>query len=177
MAGGKYTQDLFERIRLAGGEELVFPLLREGMTVTAATKWINENVDTLADMSRGMLSTWCNMEERKERYLEARRVGAGMQAEDAMDIVDAANPLDIQVARERANMRKWLSSKMDKETFGDGGVNVHLNVANLHLDAVREMGKAPPARLEEQAIEGEFTVDRVGGSAEEAEPGDDDWLD
>lgn len=55
------------------------------------------------------------------RFDAARAAGAMALVDDCMDILDAAGPETISWARERANHRKWLASRMHPQLYGDSG--------------------------------------------------------
>ena len=175
MAGQRLTQRMFDAIEACGGEDLVFPLLADGITLTSVCRRIKAAFPhELEELSRGVLSTWCNRPERKERYLEARRTGAMGFAEDSVELIDGAPPTKEGIAKAKAqsDTRRWIAGKLDHDAWGDRTqAGTVINVNQLHLQAVRELGaaSAQPA-LEDRPGEGVIEGDWL-------EVGEEDWLD
>ena len=92
------------------------------------------------------MSFWINRtEERKQAVLNARRLKAEKLAEDAMEIADGADESSssaVNKARLQVDTRKWLASKLDPEAYGDKSMEVNISVGDLHLQALKHLGKA-----------------------------------
>jgi hypothetical protein len=105
-------------------------------------------------ISQGFLSRLIHKDpERIRAFREAKKLAATLYAEEAMSIADhvPADRDEISKARERINVRRWMASAWDRETFGEekGDVNVNvLNLADLHLDALRHRVTESPRPLE-----------------------------
>lgn len=172
MAGQRLTGRMFDALEAHVGEDRIFGLLADGETVSSVCRKIKELYpDELGELSRGVLSTWCNRPERKERYLEARRMGAVAYAEDSLEIADGA-PLSkegISKAKLRADTRKWIAGKLDRDAWGEqtqAGVTV--NIGQMHLNAVRELSAERERAIEHdrgEVIEADWTENL-----------EDDWL-
>ena len=167
----RLTSRMFQAIEAVGGEDLVFGLIADGYTVTKVhEELVAAYPEELEELSRGILSTWCNNAKRKERYLEARRTGAVTFAEDSVHIADDCIPEKGAIAKAKlqTDTRRWIAGKLDHDAWGDRDKNasVQVNVNTMHLDALKELaaqgrggGDGPPA------IEGDFS-----------EVAADDWL-
>ena len=155
MAGMPRRKEQIAVIEAAGGEDYVFAAVADGMTITAIAEELG--------IYRQWLSWWVNRPERKARYLAARRLGAEAHVEAGLKIVDEATPESAHLAKIRSDYRKWLAAKTDPATWGqqDGGVTI--NLGDLHLQAVKQLGSV------RRVIEHETEAD----GAEEGE----DWLD
>jgi hypothetical protein len=136
VAGMPVRSDLEDTIELMGGDQWVFERLAGGATVTQLAKALG--------VSRGVLSWWCNSDCRKDAYLRARKSGAAALAEDSLAIADNAKPIDVQVARLRVEHRRWMASKLDPDRWEtQKGPAIQVNVANLHIDALRKPSANP----------------------------------
>jgi hypothetical protein len=77
-------------------------------------------------------------------FLDAQRDAGFAHAEAGLEILDGvpatASREEVALAKERSGYRKWLASKLDKETFGDtplAQINIPLSFGDLHLQAMR----------------------------------------
>jgi lipopolysaccharide biosynthesis regulator YciM len=138
MAGFPMRRALEKKIEELGGIEFVSSHIAEGMTIGRLAEFI--------ECSRPMLSFWINQtEERKNAVLSARKLKAEKLAEDALDIADFADGASssaVNKARLQVDTRKWMASKLDPESFGDKSMEVNISVGDLHLQALKHMGKA-----------------------------------
>jgi lipopolysaccharide biosynthesis regulator YciM len=138
MAGFPMRRALEKKIEELGGIEFVSSHIAEGMTIGRLAEFI--------ECSRPMLSFWINQtEERKNAVLAARKLKAEKLAEDAMDIADFADGSSsaaVNKARLQVDTRKWMASKLDPEGYGDKSMEVNISVGDLHLQALKHMGKA-----------------------------------
>lgn len=173
MAGQKKTSRLSDALECCGGEDLVFPLLAEGNTLAAVVRILSrEYPDELADLSRGILSTWCNRPQRKEAYVEARRMGAVVFAEDSVEIVDRATPETAYLSKLKSDNRRWMAGKLDHEAWGDRTqASTQINIGQMHLEAVKQLGRAAEGEAGPELIEGEIVENPAAGAG-----GEDDWL-
>lgn len=183
MPGQKLTRSVYEALEEIGGEEIVFGWLADGETVAGCTRKLaaeyGEEYPALADVSRGILSAWCNRPGRKERYLEARRLGAIAFAEESVEILDRSKPETAYVDKNRSDARRWFAGKLDHDAWGKRDTPmVQLNVNQMHLEAVRELGALEHQggrRLEQDVVDGEIVDDRGWLDGEGGEPEDEDW--
>jgi lipopolysaccharide biosynthesis regulator YciM len=138
MAGFPMRRALEKKIEDLGGIEFVSSHIAEGMTIGRLAEFI--------ECSRPMLSFWINQtEDRKNAVLSARRLKAEKLAEDALDIADYADGSSssaVNKARLQVDTRKWMASKLDPENFGEKSMEVNISVGDLHLQALKHMGKA-----------------------------------
>lgn len=145
MAGRPIYRESVARIEDKGGEHYVLETIMDGHPTAV--------VAAVCDISRGMLYEWLHKDsERWERYQEARRVGAHVLAEQALEIVDDATSETISVDRERARIRQWLAERANPKDFGKegAGVNLQLSIGDLHLQAVKQL---PAQDIEEAEYE------------------------
>lgn len=96
------------------------------------------------------LATWLEDPARIESYKRARARAASRLAEQTIEIADGPEkaavtgatdaPAESDVGRDklRIQSRQWLASRWDRETYGEQkGPQVTINLATLHLDALR----------------------------------------
>jgi lipopolysaccharide biosynthesis regulator YciM len=138
MAGFPMRRALEKKIDELGGIEFVSSHIAEGMTIGRLAEFI--------ECSRPMLSFWINQtEDRKNAVLSARKLKAEKLAEDALDIADYADGASssaVNKARLQVDTRKWMASKLDPENFGEKSMELNISVGDLHLQALKHMGKA-----------------------------------
>lgn len=161
MAGRPVLRALNRRIQAAGGDHVVMEMIADGRTM-------NE-IAAEFDSNRRMIYRWLHADEEREKAWNlARRAAAHALVEDGMDILDAlarrqlANGMpvapesaEVQLAKARAQYRKWLASVRDRDSYGsDQGpaVNVNISAGELHLDALRRKGSAG-AQIQEAEYE------------------------
>ena len=104
--------------------------------------------------SRSFLSRILNGDpELREALQEGRKEQAEKMAEDSLGLVDDLagkedlSSQDVQLAKERVNVRKWLTAMNSPERFAAKQEALTLNIGELHLNALR---KAAPV-IEHQA--------------------------
>ena len=134
---------LEEHITRIGGDEVIFERIANG-----------ERIGKIAEslgVGRRMLYRWRDHGEHKQRRNEewsaALKLSGegcaelGMQVLEDLANQDELSPARVQVATSRSNYLKWLAGVRDRDTFGDKqGPAVVLNLASLHLDALRQIG-------------------------------------
>lgn len=75
---------------------------------------------------------------RRDRFAQARELGAHQLVDEAIAISDAASPGDANVARLRVATRQWVAERWNRREFGtDKGATVNVTVGALMLDALR----------------------------------------
>jgi hypothetical protein len=133
MAGKKITQVSHAKIN-AFGEDEVMGAIANGETLTRLAERIG--------VSRPLLSAWCNKPQRVDKYAHAKRAAASALVDESLQIVDAAEIDTVQVAELRADTRKWIASRLDRQTWGDDkGPTVAIQINDLHLGALRQGGR------------------------------------
>jgi len=122
-------------IRKHGGEAYVFGEIAKGRTLASIAEehgW-----------DRTQLNLWCLHESRAEAYAHAKRYKAEALVDQSLALVDAVTePDQVQVAKLKAETRRWIASKLDRATWGeDKGPTVAIQINGLHLDALRQGGR------------------------------------
>jgi len=143
---------LSELARLAGEaglspEDYVCELVTEGETLRSIAADLSRSANR--DISPGTLGAWLNADPaRRAKLVAARKDSAPALVEKAIEILDNVdNDRDaIAAAKAQSEVRTWLASKYDRQTFGNdtAQVNVQLNLGQLHLDALRQRATAAP---------------------------------
>jgi hypothetical protein len=122
-------------------------------------------------VGRTALAEWLDASpERQTRLKRARERSASALAEQTIEIADngatvtaPGDPQESDPARDklRIQTRQWLASRWDRETYGEQkGPQVTINLATLHLDALRQQ-KAPAARVIEAPAESAATPEML----------------
>jgi hypothetical protein len=100
----EFNQEVFDTIceRIADGESLRRICQDEGMPSKACVmRWLAANPAAV------------------DQYARAREMQADHEFDEIKDIVDAASPEDVQVARLRADARRWRVGKLKPKVYGD----------------------------------------------------------
>lgn len=140
------------------GEDGIFERIADGEPIRTIALTFN--------VSRPMIYAWIHKtEEREKKWRAAQKIAAHGFIEDGMQILD--QPLEEfdhsgepSMRKARAEYRRWLAGQYNRDDFGkeESGakVNVHLNVGELHLDALRQAGRATPLpRLTAEEVDDE----------------------
>ena len=153
MTGMPKKRQMQRTILKWGGEDWMLNEIASGVSVVELSKRLKR--------SRGEIYKYFNeTPERKARFAEARKTSAHSLVEDATEIVDETEGAQMQVevtsAKERAGHRRWLAERYNREDYGapDPTIQVQVNVATLHLDALKAHGgprKLPVAEIPEVA--------------------------
>lgn len=137
-------------------EEEIFDRLRGGHYVVRIAADVL--ADTYEEAGKDEPSTyyfyaWLDAEEgRRERFDRARRIAADAMAEDSVRLLDDAREEGVQstaeatLARAQSSSRQWFAGKLNRERYGEGkqaGVEVNVNLQELHLEALKEHGQMP----------------------------------
>ncbi len=133
MASQPVKQQLLDDIDV-NGWDAVFERVASGESQTSIAKSFG--------VSQGFFSRVMNLDPARTRaFREAKRQAATYYAERAMDLADNVEPKRDAIAkvREQIGVLKWLATAGDREQYGDAmpGVNISLNVGELHLAALR----------------------------------------
>ena len=138
MAGRKMERELMKEIEKRGSEQYVLEFIGDGGSVKALA-------DDLG-CSRSYLSGCLNKRpEYRAALEEGRRMQADTLAGQSMAIVDDMamkgeyKSEDVALARERIAVRKWLAALNNPDRFAPKDKGVTINVANLHLDALKKV--------------------------------------
>jgi hypothetical protein len=126
---------MIARIKEAGGVDGVLDAVASGKSLAAVARDMG--------VERARLSQFLNRDEdTKARLARAREDAAAALVDQSLEIVDTAEPESVQVAKLRADTRKWIASRLDRQTWGDDkspGIAIQIN--GLHLDALRNAHK------------------------------------
>lgn len=115
------------------GESRVEELLESAMPIAQVCRELG--------VGKRVLYEWLEAEPRRAGLLSrARARAAHVLAEEALVISDEvdSDATEIARARLRVDTRKWLAGKWNAAQYGDQkGVQVNVNVGDMHLTAVR----------------------------------------
>lgn len=137
----------------AADEDEIMGLIADGQTIGSLGKRYG--------VSRRTFYNWINAggKERRAKIEAAKKEAAESHVDKAEEILLAADPATIQVAKEQANHFRWKATKLDRDTWGEkpANLNVSLDIGSLHLDALRQAASLP--RLNVPTIEAELVDD------------------
>lgn len=138
-----HEDEIFDR--LAAGE-FVTELCRDYLAepYAAAGKDLPHNAGNYH------LYKWLDAEDgRRDRFDKVRESAADALAEESVRIVDearedgVASTAEATLAKEQGRARRWIASKLNQAKYGDNpnaGVNVTVDIADLHLQALKQAG-------------------------------------
>lgn len=141
MAGTPFKKVVRERIRAKGGYSPVFERIASGETLTSIAK----DYDCSRQFLRKLLT---ENEKLATIFHNSQRDAAHALVDDGMQILDDS-PVDrdaINLAKARAEYRKWLAGMYDKETFGEKQAGPILNIGQLHLQALAAAPAMPNSK-------------------------------
>lgn len=157
MAGRPRLRAMLTAVSDIGGVEAILDRVANGETMVeiAASMPASEGY---GPHSPTMLSNWLREDpERAEALLRARARAASSLAEQSLVIADSATPEMVQKARLQVDVRRWLASKYDPQQFGEKQVDVQINIAELHIDALRKYHANMVNSLPDNEIAGKLT--------------------
>lgn len=151
MTGRPIRRKMIADIKAAGGLELaVFDRLRDGESLIAVAQSFGVHRSTL----------WRYLNSDPTRYAKyelAQRQSAAAMVEDARQKLadvsehakDNANSAYVQAVRNEATYVQWQAGITDRKAFGppDHRTSVNINIAELHLDALRVQGGPDAQKL------------------------------
>lgn len=115
MPGAKLTRSIGRKLSRYGEDEVFGLYLKKG----SVRKLLKAMPDSVGPMSHGVFYAWLNESpERWSKWQGCLEIRANQWAEEALEIVDAADEGTVQVARLRSDMRKWLSERFNRKQFG-----------------------------------------------------------
>lgn len=126
------------QIAAEGGDDVIFDRIAGGQKVG----------DVMASYGRDrtFFYVWLKAggEQRQAKYKAAQEIAADALVQEALDIVDepVLIPADAAAARNRADFRKWMAGKYNRNAFGEekAQVNVGIGLGDLFVQALQETG-------------------------------------
>jgi hypothetical protein len=153
VPGRPLANKLRKLIEDDGGTEFLIDHIGGGGTINQlAVKY---------DVSRSFIGRLLNNDEIYKVALdEARRLGADAMAEDSLELIDGLTQkadltsADVQLAKERVSVRKWMAALNHPDKFAPKGAEVTVSIGSLHLGALKKVAQEmrnitpKPAELE-----------------------------
>tara|TARA_R110002020_G_scaffold30453_5_gene95974 strand:- start:1591 stop:1998 length:408 start_codon:yes stop_codon:yes gene_type:complete len=106
----------------------------------------------IGTMSHGVFYEWLKeTAERWSKWQAVQEIRANQWAEEALEIVDSADPDNVQVARLRADTRKWLAEKFNRNQFGKPEVvaAIGIQIGDEFLSSLKEVERLAQERAKE----------------------------
>ena len=158
------------------GEHTLLEKIASGMTMAGLARELR--------ISNLSLYNWIKKDpERQDRFRQARALAADQWADECLDIADGADHVSANADRLKIETRKWLAGVTNPEKFQSKPTTaVQVNVAQLHLDALRQLNLADQNPHEPEAITQDPIVEikQVGSHNLDVDdlpdPDDDDFL-
>jgi hypothetical protein len=117
----------------------------EGGTLVKLAAEIAEDVRECKDLTSGQISTYLRSvfgeAQVKPRLDLARARGAHALAEKNLEATQLVKfKDDVPAAKLKSDQVAWIAGKWNRPDFGEprAGMNVNINIAQLHLDAMRQ---------------------------------------
>lgn len=113
------------------GADKVSELLEQGRALTDICKTLG--------VGKKALNEWLEAPERAGLLSRARARAADQLAAETLQIADNAAPEEVQTARLRTDVRKWLASKWAPSLYGDNKAGVTINLGTMHGESLRRV--------------------------------------
>lgn len=136
MAGFSVRKKLRADLKARGGSDFVLEYIGDGGTVSALAEEMG--------VSRSFMSRILNGDYRAEME-EGRKILADKMADDSLELIDGLatkedlSSQDVQLAKERVAVRKWMSALNHPDRFAPKQQNVTVNIGELHLGALKKI--------------------------------------
>ena len=122
------------------GEPIIFEMYLEVRSVGRLLKNIEPDI---GHISVGVFYKWLHSDrtgERWQRWQENKKIIGSSLVEEALSIVDDADDGSVQAARLKAEQRRWMSERYNREEYGkpDATVNV-VSIGNDFLNALKKV--------------------------------------
>ena len=130
-----------------GGEDAALEYIANGGTTSALCKVLGVGNTTF--------DRWVEKggETRMAAYARARVRAGQSLAEQTIDIADAANPQEAQVAKLRVDTRRWLAGKLNDDYSDKPAPLVNIDLGSLALDALRHRVVTPVNGIDKDTID------------------------
>lgn len=152
MPGQRRTRDALVVLNTVEGKDRLLELVEQGLGVDAIAAEMK--------VPRGAITKWMDTAEHAALFTRARTRAADYLAHQALTIADD-DTNDVARDRLRVDTRKWLASKWNQAQYGDSkGVQVNINLADLHLQAVKTV--KPLTEHDNLTIEGDAAPRQKG---------------
>jgi len=142
MPGQRRTKEALAVLKTPEGAGRILELAEQG-----------KGIDVIAaelGIPRGAITKWLDAPEHAELFTRARTRAADHLAQQALEISDDTTG-DVARDRLRVDTRKWLASKWNQAQYGDSkGLAVNINLADLHLTAVRTVQPEAPLVIDNE---------------------------
>ena len=122
------------------GEPIIFEKYLEVRSVGRLLKNIEPDI---GHISVGVFYKWLHSDrtgERWQRWQENKKIIGSSLGEEALSLVDDADDGSVQAARLKAEQRRWMSERYNREEYGkpDATVNV-VSSGNDFLNALKKV--------------------------------------
>lgn len=143
----------------AGGDEVLYGYVEAGLSASEILETLG-----LERSERGTYVVYRILNSDPERYEEAKRISADAHAERAGEIFEmygekpdgSLTSAQAKLMADKANWHKWLAELRAGRMRG--GVEVNVDVGQLHLDALRQVGSRKSAQRSEP-VEADYEIE------------------
>ena len=152
MPGKRLTRSIGRKLTKFGEDEVFALYLKHG----SVRKLLKNMPGEVGSMSHGVFYEWLNeTAERWSKWQAVQEIRAHKWAEEALEIVDEADPDTVQVARLRSDMRKWLAEKFNRNQYGKPEViaAVGIQIGDEFLSSLKEVERMAQERAEQAKLE------------------------
>lgn len=140
---------LFEKhIKDLGGDEVVFDLIADGRKMEAVASTFRGFLPSDPEFpSRSWMYTWIHAggEERERVWARAKEIAAHNILDDLDEEIEGADPVvpaEVSHMKLKAHRAEKRAAAFFPEMYGEKkeGINVNVDIGQLHLDALRKAG-------------------------------------
>lgn len=97
-------------------------------------------------LSKAAITEWLDAPEQADRASRARARAADELVQQSLAIADEADDSSaaaVQKAKLRVSTRHWIAERWGREMYGQKGLEVNIELGQLHLDALRQRAADP----------------------------------
>jgi hypothetical protein len=121
--------------------------------------------EKVGPMSTGVFYEWLKeTPERASKWQMVQEIQGSNWAEEALEIVDDADPDTVQVARLRSDTRKWLAERFNRPQFGkpELAATVGITIGDEFLESLKKVEDWAKAKRivakNEEVLEADYEV-------------------
>lgn len=125
---------------LEGGDDALYGMVAAGMSLRAISNELG--LDGADSNTRAAVYQYLRRD--MARYDEARRLSAESHAEMAGEVYGDTAPettADAKWRNDKSAWHRWMAETRDPSLRGKAGVEVNVDIGQLHLDALRAGGR------------------------------------
>ena len=155
MAGKKLTRSIGKKLTAFGEDEIFSLYLKHG----GVRPLLKNMPPEVGPMSTGVFYEWLKeTPERAGKWQMVQEIQGSNWAEQGLEIVDEAEPENVQVARLRAEYRRWMAERFNRKQFGKPEIaaTVGITIGDEFLESLKKVEQWAKEKREATIQEAEY---------------------